>query len=108
MCRNVKMQSFCPTCNAMIAENTDKVMCGDARRGGRGFGRCSTGVLPADREFRGRECRGCAQITEAQMNELEMRDFAARGLGWGGKRTAKGRGKTAGQDESDDEKPYTW
>ncbi|ORY61491.1 uncharacterized protein BCR38DRAFT_487249 [Pseudomassariella vexata] len=112
MCRNVKTLSICPTCNEHITENTHQQWCRDARRKGR-FGRCTMGIGRSEEEFRGAECKSCAELRETRMNELEMRDFAARGLGW---RTSKGKtaggrgggGGTEQGDDSDDGIAYVW
>lgn len=108
MCRNINLQSVCPTCNGCISESTNKQLCGEARRKGLGFGRCTRGSRCDEKEFRGEECKGCAQATEARMDELDMRDFAARGLGWRSEKL-KARSRTAvHQDDSDDGVSYTW
>jgi hypothetical protein len=112
MCRNVKTLSICPTCDQRISENTNKQWCRDARRKGQ-YGRCTTGVRRAEDEFRAEECKGCSDVRESKMNELEMSDFAARGLGWKTPKKTKGNG-TGGagrrhrDEDSDDGIAYTW
>ncbi|KAI1863259.1 uncharacterized protein JN550_009785 [Neoarthrinium moseri] len=108
MCRSIRMQAICPTCNERISESTNKQICSDARRKGKGFGRCSTGVRPAEKEFRGEECHGCAEVTESHTDQLEMSDFAIRGLGRKTSPNKKPERATAYQDDSDDGVSYIW
>ncbi|CAJ2504639.1 Uu.00g120330.m01.CDS01 [Anthostomella pinea] len=102
MCRNIKTLSVCPTCNKQLSENTNKQWCRDARRHGH-FGRCSTGVRKSEDEFRGEECKGCAEVRENAMNELDLEDFAEKRLGW---HPSKGRGQAP--EDSDGEYGYGW
>ncbi|KAK8029743.1 hypothetical protein PG993_011034 [Apiospora rasikravindrae] len=114
MCRKVKTKSVCATCNDRIGENTNTQWCRDARRRGT-LGRCTSGLRRAEEEFRGEECQKCCAARESFMDQLQMSDFAAKGLGW--RRTAGGgegggRGRVMDNDEEGDSddygSPYTW
>lgn len=63
----------------------------------------------AEEEFRGEECRSCAEVRERAMNELDMDDFAKKRLGWQteGKDKGKGKGRAINED-SDDDVGYGW
>lgn len=93
-----------------MSESTNKQLCGEARHKGLGFGRCGMGSRPAEKEFRGAECKGCAEVTELRMDELDMHDFAIKGLGWWTKRlNSKSENRPpVYQDDSDDGISYTW
>ncbi|KAK7959792.1 uncharacterized protein PG986_004646 [Apiospora aurea] len=117
MCRKVKTKSVCATCNDRIGENTNTQWCRDARRRGT-LGRCTSGLRRAEEEFRGEECKKCCAARESFMDQLQMSDFAAKGLGWrrtagGGGGDGGGRGRVMDNDDDDGDSddygsPYTW
>ncbi|KAI1189765.1 hypothetical protein F5B17DRAFT_389965 [Nemania serpens] len=95
MCCDIRTVSTCPTCQTHLSECRTKQWCREALRRGT-FGRCSAGLGQAEEEYRGRECRPCAEIREKAMDEMNMDDFAEKRLGWN-------RGR-----DSDDDGGYGW
>ncbi|KAI5919557.1 hypothetical protein F4810DRAFT_495089 [Camillea tinctor] len=118
MCIKYTVKTICSNCDKKLSETTDDIWCSAARKKGT-FGRCPKGVMEQEGDARGQECEACAIKREADMERLDMDDFAENRLGWKGKKKAdderkgKGKGKEIARDDeeeewSDDGGGYGW